>query len=62
MLESEVAEAPGGEEEAAVWLVLQGPVDVVQGGLPLPPLQEVLRLTDEDVPLAYSSNTNRLSS
>ena len=57
VFQSEVAETPGGEEEAAVRLVLQGPVDVVQGGLPLAPLEEIFRLTDEDVPLRYGGNT-----
>ena len=45
----EVAETPGGEEEAAVLVLLQGFVDVVQGGLPLASVQQVLGLTDVDV-------------
>ena len=56
-LQGEVAEAAGGEEEAAVRLSLQGFVDVLQGGLPRTSLQQVLRLTDEHVLLGDDLHT-----
>ena len=56
-LQGEVAEAAGGEEEAAVRLSLQGFVDVLQGGLPRTSLQQVLGLTDEHVLLGDDLHT-----
>ena len=58
-LQGEVAEAAGGEEEAAVRLSLQRLVDVLQGGLPRASLQQVLGLTDEHVLLGDDLHTER---
>ena len=59
LLQGEVAEAAGGEEEAAVRLSLQRLVDVLQGGLPRTSPQQVLGLTDEHVLLGDDLTTER---